>query len=76
MHVALIVRKKMTLFGKGKEAVYRCVCGHTETQSQMDKRMREKTNGKVSRKEMKKYINKKEEIDNNPFKDALKNLKL
>ncbi|MEB5643714.1 DNA topoisomerase III [Staphylococcus epidermidis] len=67
---------KMTLFGKGKEAVYRCVCGHTETQSQMDKRMREKTNGKVSRKEMKKYINKKEEIDNNPFKDALKNLKL
>ena len=48
----LIVRK-MTLFGKGKEAVYRCVCGHTETQSQMDKRMRDKTNGKVSRKEMK-----------------------
>ena len=41
----------------------------------MDKRMRDKTNGKVSRKEMKKYINKKE-IDNNPFKDALKNLKL
>lgn len=69
-------KKKMTLFGKGKEAVYRCVCGHTETQSQMDKRMREKTNGKVLRKEMKKYINKKEEIDNNPFKDALKNLKL
>ncbi|MDU5983680.1 MAG: DNA topoisomerase 3, partial [Staphylococcus epidermidis] len=61
-------KKKMTLFGKGKEAVYRCVCGHTETQSQMDKRMRDKTNGKVSRKEMKKYINKKEEIDNNPFK--------
>ncbi|WP_376765055.1 hypothetical protein, partial [Staphylococcus epidermidis] len=26
--------------------------------------------------QMKKYINKKEEIDNNPFKDALKNLKL
>jgi len=69
-------KKKMTLFGKGKEAVYRCVCGHTETQSQMDKRMRDKTNGKVSRKEMKQYINKKEEIDNNPFKDALKNLKL
>ena len=54
-------KKKMTLFGKGKEAVYRCVCGHTETQTQMDKRMRDKTNGKVSRKEMKKYINKKSE---------------
>lgn len=42
----------------------------------MNKRMKEKTNGKVSRKEMKKYMNNTEEIDNNPFKDALKNLKL
>ena len=62
----------MTLFGRGKEAVYRCVCGHSETQAQMNKRMKEKTNGKVSRKEMKKYMNNTEEIDNNPFKDALK----
>ncbi|MCC2081957.1 DNA topoisomerase III [Staphylococcus capitis] len=69
-------KKKMTLFGRGKEAVYRCVCGHSETQAQMNKRMKEKTNGKVSRKEMKKYMNNTEEIDNNPFKDALKNLKL
>ncbi|MDN6160881.1 MAG: DNA topoisomerase 3, partial [Staphylococcus equorum] len=30
--------KKMTLFGRGKDAVYRCVCGHTESQAQMDKR--------------------------------------
>ena len=65
-------KKKMTLFGRGKEAVYRCVCGHSETQAQMNKRMKEKTNGKVSRKEMKKYMNNTEEIDNNPFKDALK----
>ena len=46
-------KKKMTLFGRGKEAVYRCVCGHSETQAQMDKRMKEKSSGKVSRKEMK-----------------------
>ena len=52
------------------------MCMWPHRNSQMDKRMRDKTNGKVSRKEMKKYINKKEEIDNNPFKDALKNLKL
>ncbi|EWP19656.1 hypothetical protein, partial [Staphylococcus aureus] len=32
--------------------------------------------GKVSRKEMKKYMNKNEGLDNNPFKDALKNLNL
>ncbi|EHJ09007.1 DNA topoisomerase III [Staphylococcus simiae] len=69
-------KKKMTLFGKGKGAVYRCVCGHSETQAQMDKRMKNKTAGKVSKKEMKKYMNQHEDIDNNPFKDALKNLKL
>ena len=34
-------KKKMTLFGRGKEAVYRCVCGHSETQAQMNKRMKE-----------------------------------
>ena len=42
MHAVQIVRK-MTLFGRGKEAVYRCVCGHSETQAQMDKRMKEKS---------------------------------
>ena len=47
MHAVQIVRK-MTLFGRGKEAVYRCVCGHSETQAQMDKRMKEKSSGKVS----------------------------
>ena len=46
MHAVQIVRK-MTLFGRGKE-VYRCVCGHSETQAQMDKRMKEKSSGKVS----------------------------
>ena len=69
-------KKKMTLFGRGKEAVYRCVCGHTETQAQMDQRLKNKNNGKVSKKDMKKYMNNHDELDNNPFKDALKNLKL
>lgn len=69
-------KKKMILFGKGKEAVYRCVCGHTETQAHMDKRMKDKTNGKISCRDMKKYMNNNEKVDNNPFKDALKNLKL
>ena len=49
MHVVLTV-KEMTLFGRGKEAVYRCVCGHTETQAQMDQRLKNKNNGKVSKK--------------------------
>ncbi|MCC3662134.1 DNA topoisomerase III, partial [Staphylococcus haemolyticus] len=68
-------KKKMTLFGRGKDAVYRCVCGHTETQEQMDKRFKNKSSGKVSKKEMKKYMNNEDSLENNPFKDALKNLK-
>lgn len=67
--------KKMTLFGRGKEAVYCCVCGHTETQAQMDERHKNKKSGKVSKKEMKKYM-KDDGLENNPFKDALKDLKL
>ena len=69
-------KKKMTLFGRGKDAVYRCVCGHTETQEQMDKRFKNKSSGKVSKKEMKKYMNNEDSLENNPFKEELKNLKL
>ena len=36
-----------------ERAVYRCVCGHSETQAHMDQRMKSKSSGKVSRKEMK-----------------------
>ena len=67
--------KKMTLFGRGKDATYRCVCGHTETQTQMDQRHKNKKNAKVSKKDMNKYLNKNESIENNPFQDALKGLK-
>ena len=42
--------KKMTLFGRGKIFVYRCVCGHTETQVQMDKRLKNKKSDKVNKK--------------------------
>ncbi|HLR19144.1 MAG TPA: DNA topoisomerase III [Staphylococcus sp.] len=69
-------RKKMTLFGRGKDAVYRCVCGHTETQAQMDKRHKNKKSDKVNKKDLRKYMNKDEGLENNPFQDALKDLKL
>lgn len=68
-------QKKMTLFGRGKDAVYRCVCGHTETQAQMDKRHKNKKSDKVNKKDLKKYMNNDEGIENNPFQDALKGLK-
>ncbi|WP_210123415.1 DNA topoisomerase III [Staphylococcus sp. GDX8P106P-2] len=67
--------KKMMLFGKGKEAVYRCVCGHTETQAQMDKRHKNKKSDKVNKKDLKKYMNNDDGLENNPFQDALKGLK-
>ncbi|MBF7016458.1 DNA topoisomerase III [Staphylococcus durrellii] len=67
--------KKMTRFGTNKDAVYRCVCGHTETQIQMDKRYKSKKTEKVSKKDMKKYLNNDEGVENNPFQDALKGLK-
>ena len=41
----------------------------------MDQRLKNKNNGKVSKKDMKKYMKNHDELDNNPFKDALKNLK-
>lgn len=68
-------KKKLTLYGTGKSATYRCVCGHTETQAHMDERLKNKKTGKISKKDMKKYMQ-NDEVENNPFKDALKNLKL
>ena len=68
-------KKKLTLHGKGPKAMYSCVCGFRETQEQMDKRFNSKKTGKVSKKEINKYM-KKEEPINNPFADALKNLNL
>ncbi|ARJ50410.1 DNA topoisomerase III [Staphylococcus lutrae] len=68
-------KKKLTKFGIGKQATYRCVCGYTETQEHMDQRFKNKGKDKVSKREMKKYM-KEDELENNPFKEMLKGLKL
>ncbi|QDW98202.1 DNA topoisomerase III [Staphylococcus agnetis] len=68
-------KKRLTKFGTGGQATYRCVCGHTETQAQMNQRLKSKGKDKVSHRDMKKYM-KDDGLDNNPFKDALKGLKL
>lgn len=41
----------------------------------MDKRHKNKKSDKINKKDMKKYMNKDEGIENNPFQDALKDLK-
>lgn len=68
-------KKKLTLHGTGKKAMYSCSCGFRETQEAMDKRFKSNKTGKVSKGEMKKYM-KQDEPVNNPFADALKGLKL
>ncbi|UXR73599.1 DNA topoisomerase III [Staphylococcus sp. IVB6238] len=67
-------KKRLTKFGVGKKATYRCSCGFTETQEQMDKRFKNKGKDKVSKRDMKKYM-KDDSLENNPFKEALKDLK-
>ena len=70
MHVVQIVEENDIIW-TWKDAVYRCVCGHTETQEQMDKRF--KINPVVKYlKRNEKYMNNEDSLENNPFKDALK----
>ncbi|WP_392450338.1 DNA topoisomerase III [Staphylococcus massiliensis] len=68
-------KKKLTRFGKGSSATYRCVCGFSETQEKMNQRLKRKGKDKVQKKDMRKYM-KEEKLENNPFKDALKGLDL
>lgn len=67
--------KKMTLFGRGENATYRCSCGNSVKQKEVDKKIKETKKEKASFKDMKKYM-KKEETTNNPLKDMLSSLKL
>lgn len=67
--------KKMTLFGNGDNATYRCTCGVSIKQKEVDKKIKETKKEKASYKDIKKYM-KKEELTNNPLKDKLKGLKL
>ncbi|MBF0714450.1 DNA topoisomerase 3 [Gemella sp. GH3] len=67
--------KKMTLFGNGDNATYRCICGNSMKQKEVDKKIKETKKEKASYKDIKKYM-KKDDLVNNPLKDKLKNLKL
>lgn len=68
-------KKKMTLFGTGENATYRCVCGNSIKQKEVDKNIKATKKDKASYKDMKKYM-KTEEVSNNPLKDMLQGLKL
>ena len=67
--------KKMTLFGSGENSTYRCVCGNSLKQKEVDKRIKNNKKDKVSRVDMKKYM-KQESLENNALRDKLLGLKL
>lgn len=67
--------KKMTLFGSGENSTYRCVCGNSLKQKEVDKRIKSNKKDKVSRVDMKKYM-KQESLENNALRDKLLGLKL
>lgn len=67
--------KKMNLFGVGENATYRCVCGNSMKQKEVDKKIKDTKKDKASSKDIKKYM-KKEVLENNALKDMLKNFKI
>lgn len=67
--------KKMTLFGHGENATYRCSCGNSLKQKEVDKKIKNSKKDKASYKDIKKYM-KQEEVEHNPLKDMLQGLKL
>ena len=67
--------KKMTLFGSGENSTYRCVCGNSLKQKEVDKRIKNNKKDKASHVDMKKYM-KQESLENNALRDKLLGLKL
>lgn len=70
-----VCHKKMTLFGQGENATYRCNCGNSLKQKEVDKKIKNNKKDKASYKDMKKYM-KQSEVEYNPLKDMLKGLEL
>lgn len=67
--------KKMTLFGSGENSTYRCICGNSLKQKEVDKRIKNNKKDKASRVDIKKYM-KQESLENNALRDKLLGLKL
>ncbi|MDQ0244949.1 DNA topoisomerase-3 [Bacillus fengqiuensis] len=70
--------KRLELRGEGEGQIFACSCGHREKLSTFNERKKKEKSGKVSRKDINKYLKDqdKEEPLNNPFAEALAKLKL
>lgn len=70
-----VCHKKMTIYGNGENATYRCTCGNSIKQKEVDKKIKNIKKDKASRIDMKKYM-KKDTLENDVLKDKLAALKL
>lgn len=74
-----VCHKKMEMVGKGDDALFVCRCGHKERLSKFKER-RAKEGAGVSKRDVQNYLKNQQkeaaEPLNNPFADALKNIKL
>ena len=70
--------KRLELRGEGEGQVFACSCGHREKLSTFNERKKKEQKGKVSRKDINKYLKNQDQEEplNNPFAEALAKLKL
>lgn len=72
-------KKKLELRGEGDGQIFVCKCGYREKLSAFEARRKKEGRGKVDKRSVQKFMKQQEkeaEPINNPFADALKNLKL
>ena len=68
--------KRMELRGEGEGQIFTCKCGHREKLSTFNERKNREKKGKVSRKDVNKYLKKQDdEFKNNALAEALAKLK-
>ncbi len=68
-------KKRLKLYGEGDGQMFTCSCGHREKLSTFEKRKKTQNHSRASKKSVHQFMKKQEEFTNNPFADALKNLK-
>ncbi|MBK5516017.1 DNA topoisomerase III [Bacillus sp. TH11] len=71
-------KKKLELRGEGAGQIFACKCGYREKLSTFQERRKKESGNKADKRDVQKYMkqqNKEEEPLNNPFAEALKNLK-
>lgn len=67
-------KKKLKLYGEGDGQQFICVCGHREKLSAFQKRRNQEKQGRVSKRDVQKYMKKQDDFSNNALAEALKKL--